>query len=1020
MATEEEKILSIKVDYAEAIEKIADYKSKIDEIKKAEARYKKEVKEGTMTQQEYNERITAAKVKTDEYKTAIKVLEKQVTSQIKTQKSNADIMKEVNGLLGVNAKSIAEAQAANKALREAVRNLSDEEEGSYKMRQKLNAQIDENTRYIQRNSDEYVKQKMTIGDYKEQVKLAMVELKNGGLTMNSVGIVAKGFADILSKGMRQGFSDATHSATKFVGVCRLVGTALIAIPIFAVVAALAALAASFTRTQKGMEFFQVTTAKVGAAIDVLLDRIALTADAFKSLMNFDFTSFGNKFKNAFAGMGEEMKNEWSIAGKLKESLIEIEKEETMLGMKRAANRAEIEKLKMVSDDVTKSTKERQEAAKKAFDMERDLMDEEIQLQERRIANQLGFVEVSDEVRQTMKEIATGAMSADEAISKLGISSSTINDLQEFSEDVKELYDKSESSTTRQIKLQNKLNSISKEGREKQLAITEKELEAIRQMEDALVGIIKANKEIERNKVAEAYDKEIEALKAKLNTEKALTEGSQKEILSLIEETEKKKRELMEGFSFDTEVYEEQRRTLAKSYDGEIVLLKNKLSTERGLTEEAQNQILKIIKAKEKEKSEAVAKVSIVDADLEEERQRTILVYDREIEDLKKRLETEKDLTEKAREAILEIIKAKEIQKENELDKLNDESLNREIERQQKQIQLQLDGVKEGTEEEHNLRVKALELQRESELSNKELTEQMKLAIVKKYEKLMNEEAIRYAEDTAQAQSDAIKLQFETAIAEAYGNEQEILRIQMEQKKAELDAIQQMEGESLEEFNLRRLTAENEYLSAKQDLADKEVEIEQSKLQAMSDVTGGLISLIEAIGEENKAMAVASKILALAQIAIDTGRAISSGVAEAIKAGPFPANLAAIATTVAAVMANIATAIKTVKSAKFATGGDVTGAGTGTSDSIPAMLSNGESVMTAKATSMFAPILSAFNQAGGGVPIYGQQAGSRAMGEDMLAKSFAKGLEKMPAPVVSVEEISTVTNRVKVIENINRI
>lgn len=49
---------------------------------------------------------------------------------------------------------------------------------------------------------------------------------------------------------------------------------------------------------------------------------------------------------------------------------------------------------------------------------------------------------------------------------------------------------------------------------------------------------------------------------------------------------------------------------------------------------------------------------------------------------------------------------------------------------------------------------------------------------------------------------------------------------------------------------------------------------------------------------------------------------------------------------------------------FSTGGYVQGSGTGTSDSIPARLSNGESVMTAKATSMFSPILSAFNQLGG--------------------------------------------------------
>ena len=897
MAAEETKILEVKVETSEAVKKIAEYKTKIDGLKEAEKQYKKEVEDGTMSQKQYHEEMTKSRLEANQYRDAIKVLEKQVRSQIKTQKSNTEILAEVEGLMNTGARSIVEAEAANKALREAVRNLSDEEESAYAIRQKLNAVIDENTRYIQRNSDEYVKQKMNIGNYTESITLAYTQIKNGSATMQSMGIVASQFAKIWSGNMVRGFNDATHSGTRMAGVIRLIGNALISIPIFAIIAAITALAAAFTRSQKGMEFFQVSMAKLGAVMNVFMDRVAQLGDALIDLIKLDFSSFSSKAKAAFEGMGEEMKEEWKIAGDLRKELIAIEKEETMLGMKRAANRAEIEKLKMASEDVTKSTKERQEAAKKAFELEKNLMSEEIKLQERRIANQLGFVELTDDVKKTMTDIATGAMTADEAISKLGISSSTIEDLKTFSEDVKELYDKEQSSTTRQIELQNKLNSITKEGKERQLAMTDKELSAIRAMEDALVAIIKDKSEAQRKQLEYSYD--------------------------------------------------------------------------------------------------------------------------REIEDLKIRLEREKDLTGKARDAILETIKAKEAQKEAELNKLNDESIAKEVERRQKLIQLQLEVVKEGSEKEFELKMEQLKLQREAELKDKELTEQMKLAIVAKYDKLMSDATIKHNQDVANKQAEALRIQFETAMEQSYGNEKEILRIQMEQKKAELDAIQQMEGESLEAFNLRKLQANNEYLDSKQALKDKEVHMEQEKLQAISDVTGSLISLIDAVGESNKAAVIASKVLALAQISIETGKAIASGVAEAIKIG-FPQNLAAIATTIATVVANMATAIKSVKSAKFATGGDVKGAGTGTSDSIPAMLSNGESVLTARATSMFAPILSAFNQAGGGVPIYGQQTGTQAMGEDMLARAFAKGVASMPNPIVSVEEISSVTNRVNVIENLNKI
>lgn len=54
-------------------------------------------------------------------------------------------------------------------------------------------------------------------------------------------------------------------------------------------------------------------------------------------------------------------------------------------------------------------------------------------------------------------------------------------------------------------------------------------------------------------------------------------------------------------------------------------------------------------------------------------------------------------------------------------------------------------------------------------------------------------------------------------------------------------------------------------------------------------------------------------------------------------------------------------------------GSVEGTGTGTSDSINARLSNGESVINAKSTKAFAPLLSAINQAGGGVAFNGQPA-----------------------------------------------
>ena len=445
--------------------------------------------------------------------------------------------------------------------------------------------------------------------------------------------------------------------------------------------------------------------------------------------------------------------------------------------------------------------------------------------------------------------------------------------------------------------------------------------------------------------------------------------------------------------------------------------------DKAAAEEAKKQAeeyTRIVKERKDKETEAIrqaedAMLALVKDGADKQRQQINISYSREIEDLKKKLKEEQNLTAKARDAILATIKAKEQEQANELQKISDEQMIKDIENREKLISLQLESVKEGSEQEYQLKMNQLLAQQELELSNTENTEQMKIAIRAKYNKQLDDLVIARNEDIARKEQEAMKLRFETEIAALHGNEEEILRIKVEQRKAELDAIQQMEGESIEAFNLRKLEAENAYIDAKQELTDKEIAIEEAKYQSMSQITNGLITLTSQLGESDEGFAKLSKVLALAQIAIETGKAIAKMVSA--ESGKGIVGIATMAAGIAAILSNIATAIKTVKSAKFATGGLVTGPGTGTSDSIPAQLSNGESVMTARATELFAPILSSFNQMGGGVPINITASSNQTMGEDMLARAVAKGVQMMPNPVVSVTEINTVGKRVEVLENL---
>jgi len=88
-----------------------------------------------------------------------------------------------------------------------------------------------------------------------------------------------------------------------------------------------------------------------------------------------------------------------------------------------------------------------------------------------------------------------------------------------------------------------------------------------------------------------------------------------------------------------------------------------------------------------------------------------------------------------------------------------------------------------------------------------------------------------------------------------------------------------------------------------------------------------------------------KKLAVAQLAIDTARAISSGVANAAAAGPFPANIGAILATVAVVLANIAQAKKILSTSGATPTGIPSGPPTSAGSATPQSINQGQGAET---------------------------------------------------------------------------
>lgn len=935
---EDERILSIKVKYGDAIVGILEYQKKVDELTATQKRLREEMKKDTEHELEYRAALAQNKAEMKEAQDSIRALEKETRNNLKTQQEKEGSLKSLRAELSNSTKAYDELSKAEREgvegqkLREHInditlqlkeaeaetqrfyRNVGNYEKSVGDALSGLRKQVEEANKKYQElvktegehaESTEKAKKKLD----ELQLSLNFAEEESGNLNSSVLGFVTAGnpwamtAANMVKQlgSVRNGFVLAKTGA-QMLGKQFL---ALMANPIIAFLASIAVAISILVKGIKGseenMNRWKVAMAPLGVALDFISNLITGLASGILTVIETGGKLLGwiGKMCESIPLLGDafqEQNQKIQERVELQKSQIEFEKRTRAEIMKSAEREKAISELRAkVTDKENYTAKQRKDALEEAIRLEREQADEK-------------------------KNIA-------------------------------------------ELNLKNL---------ELEASLAENDAEMNNKLAEAKAAVIRADIDY-NNKI-----REMNAQRSELNNQ-IITE-------------------------------EKTKADAAKKAAEEAVTIRK---------ERAQKETEAIRQAED-------AMLSLIKDGIEKQRRQITLSYDREIEDLKKKLTEEKNLTQKAKDAIRQVIKAKEQEKVNELQKLSDEEVQKSIEKEEKRIALLLQTVKKGSEAEYQLKIQQLMKQEEaelaaadSEIASVEEREATKLAIRQKYNLLNDELMESHNNSVIKKQQDALKLEFETKIAAAGNDEVQVLQLKMKQKRVELESMQQLEGESIQAFNLRKLQVQNEYNNSKQSLTDKEVEIEQTKYQAVESIVGGLGSLTETLGEKNTTFAKLSKVLALGEIAVNTGKAIAAGVAQA-QSVPFPGNIAAIATTIATVLANIATATKTVKSAKFAQGGSVVGPGSGTSDSIPAMLSDGESVLTAAATSMFSPMLSAFNQMGGGIPINVTATTNQALGEDMLAKAVAKGMSMAPPPVLSVEEYTTVSNRVKYLENLGSV
>ena len=380
-------------------------------------------------------------------------------------------------------------------------------------------------------------------------------------------------------------------------------------------------------------------------------------------------------------------------------------------------------------------------------------------------------------------------------------------------------------------------------------------------------------------------------------------------------------------------------------------------------EKARQEALKASLENEKDLREQMEdfKASLIKDAGERELVEMQLAGSREIEELKKRLETEKNITEEGRAILNQLIIDKQTELDTQLkekaDALAEERINAEMqkiaEQEQTKLELRKAIAEENSAEMLELQLEELELQQQAELENTILNEEEKYLIVEKYEKLK-----------------------QALVAETTKKNEE----QATQMKMQLSASLQMMAKNA------------------------------------SSAFGQMSELLEGYGEENEKASKAAKAFALMQLATDqaisisqTARAMVEAVQGATQAaastGPLaPVMLAVyIAEMVGLVLGAVAGQVASIKQAKTILSGDnkyesggIVGGTSFSGDKVVAHVNSGEMILNREQQTRL------FDMAnfGGGFDYSG------------LAQALTQAVASLPSPTLQYQEFKDFQSQVQ--------
>lgn len=193
----------------------------------------------------------------------------------------------------------------------------------------------------------------------------------GGTISSTFGQAAEA-AELLGadlSGLETGFTRAKKGVDIAKSAFGSLRGAMLAVPIFALLAALTALVAYFTKTREGAAQLETVVSKVGAIFDVIIDRAGVLGKAVAQLFSGEFKAAAETARQSYKGIGDEMQREITLAGQLSQARQQLARDEinNIDTNKRLLN--QVERLKNVRDNEFNSIQSRKGANEAAYKVE---------------------------------------------------------------------------------------------------------------------------------------------------------------------------------------------------------------------------------------------------------------------------------------------------------------------------------------------------------------------------------------------------------------------------------------------------------------------------------------------------------------------------------------------------------------------------------------------------------------------------------------------------------------------------